>query len=227
MSSHRIRAPALHFVSLNGEFIDEVKTRFADVPGCEFTLDSIADVDRENAAFISPANSLGFMDGGIDYVLSREMFKGVERRVRARVRELDIPTLLGRPHVPVGSATAFQVGETTALISAPTMFLPHDVSKTRNAYHAFMASLAVLRKFQRTMPSLKRLVCTSLCGGCGKMAPSAIAEQLRSAYDDFVAGRIPDEIAFAAENDVFITADHNDEQPTNFDNREIKGDIKA
>ena len=54
------------------------------------------DVPRVGAAFVSPANALGFMDGGVDWVLSRLMFPGVEGPLRARIRELGGVTRLGR-----------------------------------------------------------------------------------------------------------------------------------
>ena len=81
------------------------------MPNVEIQKGRIQDVKRKGAAFVSPANSLGFMDGGVDYTLSREMFPGCEKEVKKKIWELAAQdpegghkTLLGRPYLRVGSA---------------------------------------------------------------------------------------------------------------------------
>ena len=54
--------------------------------------------------YVSPANSLCFMDGGIDYSLSRIIFPGIEMKVKDRVKALKKMTLLGRYYLPIGSS---------------------------------------------------------------------------------------------------------------------------
>jgi hypothetical protein len=103
------------------------------------------------------------------------------------------------------------------------MFLPHDVSTTRNAYHAFMAALCAFEKYKRLVdPTLHTLVCPALCCGYGKMAAETSAAQVCEAYHDFVAKRRPVEVAAQADGFAFVTASKDDEQPDNYDNREIK-----
>lgn len=46
-------------------------------------------------ALVSPANSLGFMDGGIDYVLSRQILPGIERKVKHAISRVGKVTKLG------------------------------------------------------------------------------------------------------------------------------------
>ena len=45
--------------------------------------------------------------------------------------------------------------------------------------------------------------------------------QIREAYDDFTKGSYPVEIDKITDPSYFITVDHDEEQPRNFDNREI------
>ena len=97
------------------------------------------------------------------------------------------------------------------------MFLPHDVSTTRNAYHAMMASLMAYHK----QDDMNLLVSTGLCCGYGKMDPVVSARQVREAYDDFENGLKPAEIEHQGDNTFVVTQDRNDEQPRNYDNREI------
>jgi O-acetyl-ADP-ribose deacetylase (regulator of RNase III) len=185
----------LHLVSLNPEFTAAARTSFADLLGSSVTLEKcdVRDIPRSGHAFVSPANSLGFMDGGIDDVL-RQMFPWAEAGVKALIRELGYTTRRGRPYLPVGTACSQMVGRDIALISAPTMFLPQDVSQTRNAYWAMMAVLVAADKLPE---DIHTVVVPSLCCGWGRMLPAVAATQMREAYDDFCAGRVPAEVANA------------------------------
>ena len=87
------------------------------------------------------------------------------------------------------------VEPTTALIVAPTMLIPHDVADTQNAYWAFIAILMTMARIEKiSSGTVQTLVCTSLCCGVGRMDPEQSAIQMRRAWDDFHAGRIPEEI---------------------------------
>ena len=68
-------------------------------------------------AVVSPANSFGFMRGGVDGVYTRVFGEGVESRLQAIIRTLPAEEL------PVGEALIVPTGHTGIpwLISAPTM----------------------------------------------------------------------------------------------------------
>ena len=209
----------LHLVSLDRAFIASAADLFGK--RATYSCSDIASVEREGAMFVSPANSLGFMDGGIDMVLSRTMFPGCEKRLKALIAALGHKTAPGRPYLRVGSAAWFMVGPRTGFIAAPTMFLPHDVADTQNAYWAFLATLVAARRAVQTSGgALHTLVCTSLCCGVGRMDPEQAAIQMRRAWDDFHAGRIPEETEQVGPEYVLLP-DRDDEQPSNYDNREI------
>lgn len=209
----------LHIISLNKEFIQLATARFYGRALGE--VRDIRDVEREGRIFVSPANSLGFMDGGIDKPLSQEMFPGCERAVRAAIASLGYKTALGRAYLCVGSALWVPVGPSTALISAPTMFLPHDVSETQNAYWAFMAILMLAdRIYNSSEGSLHTIVCPSLCCGYGRMPADVAVEQMWRALEDFEAGRRPAEVEDRGAT-YMLLPDHDVEQPANYDNREI------
>ncbi len=203
----------LHFVSLNETWINEIKQLF---PEGKATCGDVASIPQDKTIFVSPANCLGFMDGGIDSVYSRKMFPGCETQVKQKILELGFTTLLGRPYLPIGSAFSIPVGETSGLICAPTMFLPHDVSKTRNAYLSFLAALIVFQK----VGLYETLVVTSHCCGYGKMPEVESAKQMRQAYDDFLEGKMPKDSS--SETSVVLMPLYNEEQPDNYDNRELK-----
>jgi O-acetyl-ADP-ribose deacetylase (regulator of RNase III) len=71
-------------------------------------------------AVVSPANSFGFMDGGIDMVYSRHFGWHVQERLQARIRDLHHGELL------VGSAEIVETDDVSIpyLIAAPTMRVP-------------------------------------------------------------------------------------------------------
>jgi O-acetyl-ADP-ribose deacetylase (regulator of RNase III) len=156
---------SLHFVDLHPGFAEAVSR---ELPWARATTGDIRTLGTAaSVAYVSPANGLGFMDGGVDFAYSRDMFPGVEAAVKAEIRRHALGharvTRLGRPYQPVGSALAVPAAGPARppgawLISAPTMFLPHDVSGTRNAYHAFMAALMLARKL-----GVDELVCPALC----------------------------------------------------------------
>jgi O-acetyl-ADP-ribose deacetylase (regulator of RNase III) len=209
----------LQLVSLDRAFIAAVADLFGNRASCFYG--DIATVDRDGAIFVSPANSLGFMDGGIDLVLSRKMFDGCEPRLKELIAAMGHKTKLGRPYLRVGSSIWFMVGPRTGFVAAPTMFLPHDVADTQNAYWAFMATLvAAKRAMEASGGVLHTLVCTSLCCGVGRMDPEESAIQMRRAWDDFYAGRIPEEIEHVGPEYVLLPH-RDDQQPSNYDNREI------
>ncbi len=171
----------------------------------------------KDAAFVSPANSLGFMDGGIDYMLSRRIFPGIQTAVQLRIAAAGYKTALGRSFLPIASAIWIPTPSVPScgLIVAPTMFLPHDVSGTQNAYWSFLAALVLHRKVSPD----KTLIVTSHCCGYGKMPADESAEQMFRAYEDFVAGRVPDD---SGDSDSVELPGVEDTQPDNCDNREFK-----
>lgn len=160
-------------------------------------------------AFISPANSLGFMDGGIDYVLSRIMFPGIEQKVKQAFKSRGHISLLGRPYLPIGKAVTVETQHPDVfLIAAPTMWLPQDVQDTHNAYHAMYAILEEAQKY----PKIKKIMLCGLCSGCGMMHPKEAIQQMFNAYTDFKDGRPA----------TYTIAQIADEQPYEYMNTEFK-----
>lgn len=218
------------FVSTNESFIHEIQniigtdTKLSRCVDVSYHTGDVQDIDVVGKAFVSPSNSIGFMDGGIDYVYSRQMFPEIEKHLKKKIADLNKLTFIGRPYLPIGSAVAIPTQyPSSIMISAPTMFLPHDVSTTNNAYHSFMASLCMLTKYQQNVCKvIDTLVCTSLCCGWGKMTPQDSAKQIYNALCDFVDNKKPKEIAFHNDPYVYMSTSKDDEQPNHYDNREIK-----
>lgn len=197
-------------VDLHGSIADAAQSLgWSDISIAPWT--DIKDVPREpGSAFVSPANSLGFMDGGIDYVLSRVMFPGVEARVKSAFKSKGNVNRLGRFYLPIGKAVAVETQlPGVFLIAAPTMWLPQDVRGTQNAYHAMYAILEAARR----RPDIQHLYLCGLCTGCGMMAPAEAVSQMHAAYTDFMQARprrySPEEIV-AQQPDVFMNTEFKD-----------------
>lgn len=181
--------PKIHFISFDATWVATMSELFSDISGITVTQGNIKSVPVENAVFVSPANSLGYMDGGIDYVLSREMFPGLQTRVQSLIRSEGVRNPFGRYYIPVGSAISLRIGGTPAhLIVAPTMFQPRDVSRTRNAYWSFLAALTLFHKSYGWGWGELTLVATSHCCGYGCMDSVESARQMHAAYMDFSSG---------------------------------------
>jgi O-acetyl-ADP-ribose deacetylase (regulator of RNase III) len=178
----------LHFISLNAEWILAIRLQF---PQAQSTCGDIQTLSRQNTVFISPANCVGYMDSGINFVYNQYIFPCIETVVLQTIQSLGIHTFLGRSYLPIGSAVLVPYEE-SALISTPTMVLPIDLNTTQNAYHSFLAALLLFEKYRRSNPQYQTLVVPSLCCGYGKMQEKESADQMKRAYQDFLEGNVPE-----------------------------------
>jgi O-acetyl-ADP-ribose deacetylase (regulator of RNase III) len=141
---------------------------------------SQGDIFEEPAdAIVSPANSFGFMDGGIDLAYSLRFGWDLQAHLQAALREHHDGEL------PVGQAVIVETGDALFpwLVSAPTMRVPMDVSGTVNAFLAFRAVIRAVRAHNQTEARpIRTVLCPGLGTAVGRMAPLACAHQMYYAY---------------------------------------------
>lgn len=130
--------------------------------------------ERAADAMVSPANSFGIMDGGIDLAIRDTVGFAMQRRVQQVIVE--------RHHgeLPVGCAEIVETGHDKwpYLVVAPTMRVPENVAQSLNAYLAFRAAvLACVRH-----GGIRSITCCGLATGIGGMAPTRCAVQMRMAW---------------------------------------------
>jgi O-acetyl-ADP-ribose deacetylase (regulator of RNase III) len=148
--------------------VDVVEARAADY------FDEPAD------AMVSPANSFGIMDGGLDLAIRDTLGVEVERRVRRRIEE--------RHHgeLPIGAAEVIPTDDRRwpLLISAATMRVPENVAQTVHAYWAFRAVLLAVRQHNDagTTPPIRTLLCPGLGTGVGGLPARRCAVQMHQAW---------------------------------------------
>jgi O-acetyl-ADP-ribose deacetylase (regulator of RNase III) len=169
---------AVHLRDINAGIVKAWEQAFADVPEVHVSRGDI--FEHKADAIVSPANSFGFMDGGIDLLYSKYFGWSLQT---------DLQALLAEQHygeLPVGQAVVVATGHDSIpfLVSAPTMRIPADISATVNVYLAFRAALiAVLTHNARTKTPIQTLLVPGLGTGIGAVAPAAAARQMRLAYD--------------------------------------------
>ena len=143
-------------------------------------------LEHDVDAFVSPANSFGFMDGGIDKVYMR-YFAGIQDKVQDTIRSSYYGEL------PVGQAAIIPTGRTTSgryLIVAPTMRVPRPVFGTVNPMLAFRAVLDAVREHNDHAVStpIKSFACPGLCTGVGMISPMRSSTQMRYAWGQVMLG---------------------------------------
>ncbi len=139
----------LTFVALDGAFIDAVSQEFQGVPRVQGMKNNIqAFAQQKDVAFVSPANSFLYQDGGIDLIYSRELWPGIESKCKTRMKLLEHKDFIDRPFLPIGSAIIMQADVEKAqwLVCALTMLLPQPIPQTCNAYWAMLAIFHVVDK---------------------------------------------------------------------------------
>jgi O-acetyl-ADP-ribose deacetylase (regulator of RNase III) len=135
---------------------------------------------RDADAMVSPANSFGIMDGGLDLAIRGRLGFEIQTRVQR--------VILERHHgeLPVGAAEIVETGHARwpYLVVAPTMRVPESIAQTTNAYIAFRATLLAIRRHNEgTGTRIRSVVVPGLGTGVGGMDPRRCAAQMRIAFD--------------------------------------------
>ena len=166
-------------VDLDADLVDAWLDAFSDCPRVHAHQGDL--FARGADALVSPANSFGFMDGGLDLAISQRLGWHVEERVRARILDEHDGEL------PIGLAITVPTGrdDFPFLICSPTMRVPMDVSQTAHAHLAFRATLRALREHNADpdLPPIRSVRCAGLGTGTGMMPPRRCAKQMRHAYE--------------------------------------------
>jgi O-acetyl-ADP-ribose deacetylase (regulator of RNase III) len=156
---------------------------FHDVAGVEILEGDLLNLDCN--ALVSPSNSFGYMDGGIEKQIDQFYEGAAQKAVLAMIAEKFYGELA------VGSATIVEM--TTRrfpfLVISPTMRVPGDIRGTINAYLALRAALIAVLDHNASNPRrIGGLAVPGLGTGVGGMSPGESARQMRAAYDMIVGG---------------------------------------
>lgn len=158
-----------------------------DVPGVAVHRGSVLDVECD--AVVSPANSFGFMDGGIDALYLEHFGPEIQRRVRRAVYERHHGELV------VGAAEIVETDHERVpyLIVAPTMRVPMVLRDSVNPYLATRAALLLVRygafatgdyAKAPVADSVRTVAFPGMGTGVGRVPAAVCAHQMRAAMDD-------------------------------------------
>jgi O-acetyl-ADP-ribose deacetylase (regulator of RNase III) len=178
-------AVVFHLRDINVEIARAWEQHFEDTDNVRVSAGDIFDLGEEVDAIVSPANSFGYMDGGIDLVYINRFGWELQDRLQSHIRAQHDGEL------PVGQATIVETADPAIpfLISAPTMRVPMNVSQTPNAYLAFRAVIRAVRLHNaESSRAIRSLLCPGLCTAVGRMRPTVAAKQMATAYRVCVLG---------------------------------------
>lgn len=117
-------------------------------------------------AVVSPANSFGFMDGGVDYAYSKHFGWHVQERVQERIARMMFAELL------VGDAlvVATDNERIPSLIAAPTMRVPKRIADPADIMLAVRAAVSLAKQ-----AGFQHIAFPGMGTGCGEVAPDIAA----------------------------------------------------
>ncbi|WP_371483287.1 macro domain-containing protein [Kitasatospora sp. NBC_00315] len=157
------------------------RAAFADTPGIEIRQGSI--LDERVDAWVSPTNSRGRMDGGLDAVVKRHLGAGIQLRVQRAIRD----GFGGR--LPVGSAVCVPSGAVNPrfLISAPTMEQSsQNVSETLNVALACAAAFQAVHRQNEAAPgSIGSVALVGMGARIGRVPARVCANLMWTGYTLF------------------------------------------
>lgn len=154
-----------------------------DLPGIRIHLGSILDLTCD--AVVSPANSFGFMDGGIDALYAWHFAPDLQPRVQRLIRTRHHGELL------VGQADVVETGNHAIpyLIVAPTMRVPMVL---RDSVNPYLAARAVFLLVQQGQLPIRSVAFPGLGTGVGGIGPNTCAHQFRVAFEEVMLGQWQD-----------------------------------
>jgi O-acetyl-ADP-ribose deacetylase (regulator of RNase III) len=171
------------------ELCEAWKTFCGELPDVEIYHGSILDLTVD--AIVSPANSYGFMDGGIDLLYSHKFGCQVQERLQKIIREKHHGELL------IGQAEIVETSDSQIpfVIAAPTMRVPMILKDSVNPYLAARAVFLLIKhgKFsdgnhqgEAVSNFVKNVAFPGLATGVGRVGFNTCARQMQKAIEDIV-----------------------------------------
>jgi O-acetyl-ADP-ribose deacetylase (regulator of RNase III) len=186
---------------------------FSDLDCVEVHRGSILEVACD--AIVSPANSFGFMDGGIDALYSDRFGWELQDRLRRLILDRHHGELL------VGNAEIVETEDPSLpyLVAAPTMRVPMALgSQTVNPFLATRAALLLVKHGvfpagtligQDVRARIQTIAFPGMGTGVGRVPGAICARQMRAAIDEVIVEgyRMPTSWAEASERHQLLYTD--------------------
>jgi O-acetyl-ADP-ribose deacetylase (regulator of RNase III) len=173
---------------INEKMVKAWRDTFEENPEVEILQGSM--VEMQTSAWVSPTNSAGRMDGGLDLVIKRFLTDKVEALVQQQIKQ----EFAGK--LPLGRTTCVPTGKTMPayLISTPTMVGSNeDISDTLNVALACAAAFQAVHTQNAKQPgSIRSIALPGLGANTGKVPVEICADLMWTAYNLFREKAFPD-----------------------------------
>lgn len=172
----------LILVDPNYELSQAFRSRFDYLPNVEVANCGFEQLPSYDC-LVSPANSFGMMDGGVDAAITK--FFGVS--LMERVQQKIVDDYLGEQSV--GTSFIIDTGnpQYPFLAHTPTMRVPMQIVGTDIPYIAMWAMLLAVEQHNRHHDrQIKTIACPGLGTGIGRILSDESARQMALAYDHFI-----------------------------------------
>jgi O-acetyl-ADP-ribose deacetylase (regulator of RNase III) len=194
----------IQLIDRNKEMIRSWKKHFKNCPDIEIIHGDI--LQHKTDCIVSPANSFGFMDGGLDLAICQKIGYKIQQRVREKIQNQFNGELL------VGQAFILRTFDQDIpyLIVAPTMRVPMIL---KNSVNVFLATKGIFLTLHKNWSTLgKRIKTISISGlgtGVGQMKYDICAKQMKEAYSEILMHNysFPETWSEAQERHVLLYSD--------------------
>lgn len=140
---------------------------------------------KEFDCLVSPANSFGLMDGGVDWVIRQFFGMQLQYSVQKQIQK----EFYGEQPVGTSIIVHTENEEHPYLAHTPTMRVPLNISKTDHVYSAFFAMLRAVANFNKGIVNevrINKVLCPGLGTATGMMNFYEAARQMELAYRNFL-----------------------------------------
>jgi O-acetyl-ADP-ribose deacetylase (regulator of RNase III) len=158
------------------------KDRFDYLPNVKIVNSGFEQLTNYDC-LVSPANSFGMMDGGVDAAITK--FFGISLMEKVQQKILDDY----RGEQLVGTSFIIETGHPQHhfLAHTPTMRVPMPIVGTDIPYVAMWAMLLAVEQHNRHADrKISSIACPGLGTGIGRIPPDEAARQMALAYDHFI-----------------------------------------
>lgn len=132
---------------------------------------------------VSPANSFGLMDGGVDLAIRRFFGMQLQYSVQKRIQK----EFYGEQPVGTSMIVDTEHEDHPFLAHTPTMRVPMDISNTTQVYDAMFAMLRAVANHNKESPlRIEKVLCPGLGTATGRMLASEAARQMALAFHNFL-----------------------------------------
>jgi O-acetyl-ADP-ribose deacetylase (regulator of RNase III) len=165
-------------VDINPKMIRAFRETFEENPEVEIVQGSM--LEQKVSAWVSPTNSFGNMDGGLDAVIKNHLGPKIQQALKQEISKRYGGTL------PVGHATCIPTGHAVPkfLVSTPTMTKSsEDISDSLNVVLACAAALQAVHMQNAIAPgSIESIALPGLGANTGRVPVEICADLMWTAY---------------------------------------------